>query len=190
MDNRAARYFLIGYTGWFISVVVCIFLLPHSLVANGGISYFSDHTITAVPYSAGVLLLAFFSYKVAQALPRNSQKVMRAGFKIFSVLLIAVVAIPYGINFTFEYIHTLLSATLFLFQFIIMWWLAFKVRWDGISLLLLVLLAAEMIATVMYLGPRKGYLLEGELIFQLTFAIAAYRSIKHIISKTKPNDKG
>ncbi len=183
MENKASRYFVIGYAGWIISVAICIFLLPDSLIANGGISYFSAHKTTVVPYSAGVLLLAFFSYKVAQALPRNSQKMMRAGFKAFSAMLIAVVAIPYGINFTFEYVHTLLSAALFLFQFIIMWWLALKVRWDGISLFLLVLLAVEMIATVMYLGPRKGYLLEGELVFQLTFAFAAYRSISHVTGK-------
>jgi hypothetical protein len=183
MENKASRYFLIGYGGWLLSVIVCIFLLPQSLVANGGISYFSAHKTTVIPYSIGVFLLALFSYKVAQNLPRKSQKVMRAGFKTFSVMLIAVVAIPYGINFTFEYVHTLLSAALFRFQFIVVWWLAFKVRWDGISLLLLVLLAAEMVATVMYLGPRKGYLLEGELVFQLTFATAAYRTIKHITGK-------
>ena len=185
MENKAVRYFLIGQTGLLLSILICIILMPQSLFANDGISYFSAHKVTILPYSAGLLLTAWFSFKVAQSLPDNSYKVVKAGFRTFSIMLLTVVAVPYGINFTFEYIHTLLSAALFLVQFMMMWWLAFKVKWDGISLRLLLLLAVEIIGTVMYLGPQKGYLLEGEVAFQLTFAFAAYRSIKHIVGHPK-----
>lgn len=189
MENKAVRYFLIGQISFLFSVSICIFLLPESLFINEGISYFGARKLTVIPYSVGLLLMAWFSYRVAQSLPKKSYKVVKIGFKTFSVLLVTVVAIPYGINFTLEYIHTLLSAGLFLVQFIMMWWLAFKVKWDGLSLFLLLLMAIEMIATVMYLGPQKGYLLFGELAYQLTFAYAAYRAVKHIAEQPARSNK-
>jgi hypothetical protein len=189
MENKAVRYFIYGQVSFLLSVSICIFLLPESLFINDGISYFGAHKLTVVPYSIGLLLMAWFSYKVAQSLPKKSYKIVKIGFKTFSFLLVTVVAVPYGINFTLEYTHTLLSAGLFLVQFILMWWLAFKVKWDGLSLFLLLLMAAEMIATVMYLGPQKGYLLFGELAYQLTFAYAAYRAVRHIAEQTAAHSK-
>lgn len=183
MENKAARYFLIGQTILLFSISICIFLLPQSLFANDGVSYFGAQKTTVIPYSVGLLLTAWFSFKVARALPKHSHRVVKAGFKIIAILLLAIVVVPYGINFTLEYIHTLLSAALFLVQFIMMWWLAFKVKSDGLSLFLLFLMAVEIIITVMYLDPRGGYLIAGELAYQLTFAFAAYRAIKHISSR-------
>lgn len=137
--------------------------------------------LTIIPYSIGLLAIAWCSYKLAGLLPDNSNTMGRFGFNSIAILLLAIVITPYGINFAFEYVHTLLSALLFFVQFSMVWWFAFKVKADAISLFLLLLLALEMIFTVMYLSPQKGYLLQGEVAFQLTFAIVAYRSILYIV---------
>lgn len=184
MDDKASRYFLITQISLLLSVSLCILLMPQGLFANDGISYFSAQKATAAPYMIGLLLVAWFSFKSARALPPQAHPVMKYGFRLIALLLLLIVAIPYGINFTLEYLHTLVSALFFLVQFLIMWWLAFKVRCDAINLLLLLLMAAEMIITVMYLDPKAGYLLEGELAYQLTFGFAAYRSIRYVLEQT------
>lgn len=180
-ESLSTRYFLIGQASLLISVLLCIIILPQGLFANDGISYYSSHKATILPYILGLLSVALFSFKLSRSLPGNSHLVLRLGFKTITFLIIAVVIVPYGISYTFEYIHTLLSAALFLVQFLMMWWLAFKIKTDIINLALLLLLAAEMIITVMYLDPKAGYLLEGEVAFQLTFGLAAYRTIKYVI---------
>lgn len=184
MDDRSKRYFLIGQSSLLLNISICILILPQGLFANDGISYYSAHKATLIPYMIGLLSVAWFSYKLSESLPRHSHPVVKVGFKAISALILLVVAVPYGVNYTLEYIHTLTSAALFLMQFLMMWWLAFRVRCDVINLMLLLLMAIEMIATVMYLSPRAGYLLEGELAFQLTFALAAYRTISYILSKS------
>lgn len=184
MDNNPKRYFLIGQSSLLFSIAICILLLPKGLFANDGISYYSAQKITVIPYTVGLLSIAWFSYKLAKSLPKGSHPVIKAGFNTIAVLLLLVIAVPYGVNSTFEYIHTLTSAALFLVQFLMMWWLALRVRTDAINLLLLFLMSVEMIITVMYLDPKVGYLLEGELAFQLTFAVAAYRTIDYILGQS------
>jgi hypothetical protein len=61
--------------------------------------------------------------------------------------------------------------------------MVFKIRFDLISILLLVLLAAEMIVSVMYLDPDARHLIAGELAFQFTFGLAGYRIARYIIYK-------
>ncbi|HEX5797494.1 MAG TPA: hypothetical protein VFX86_03840 [Candidatus Saccharimonadales bacterium] len=182
--HKAVRYFVFGQASLFLSISICIFLLPEGIFANDGISYYSAYKLTALPYAAGLLLTALFSYKVAGSLPEKAPRAMARAFKLISFMLVAIAVVPYGIDFVVEYTHTILSALLFLIQFLIVWWLAFRVRADIISLLLLVLMAAEMIFSVMYLTPRKGYLIFGELAFQITFAVAAYRFIIYTVEQS------
>lgn len=184
-EHKTTRYFIYGQSSLFLSVAFCVLLLPQGLFANDGISYYSAQRLTIIPYSIGLLSIAWFSYKLAQSLPKGSHPVLKTGFNTISIILLLLVATPYGINFTIEYIHTLISAALFLVQFLIMWWLALRVRSDAINLFLLFLMAMEMIVTVMYLNPKAGYLIVGELSFQLTFAFAAYRTIDHILNRQR-----
>ena len=186
MGNKPLRYFLAGETCLFLGILINIFLLPDGLSANDGISYYSARSTTALPYLFGLLGAAWFSIKLVRSLPSQSHTMVKVGFLAIALLLLAIAVAPYGISSTFEYSHIILSALLFLVQFLIVFWMSFKLRRDTTGFLFVMLLLLEMYVTVMYLSPQKGYLLQGEVLFQITFAAAVYRSMKEVSNRFEP----
>jgi hypothetical protein len=181
MINKSVRYFLAGQLCLYLGILVCIFISPEALFANDGISYYSAQTETVLPYSIGLLLTAWFSYKVA--LSSKTYPFINLGFNSIALLLIIMVAVPYGASYILAISHTFLSILLFLVQFLLAIKLSLSVSKDLPSLILLITLAVVSITTVRYLSPQMGFLLHGEVLFQLIFGLIVYRAFTRI-SKT------
>lgn len=166
--HKAIRYFLTGQALLFASVLINILILPEGLTANDGMSYYSGQAPTALIYIIGTIGCAWFAYKTARCFPNEPtfQKFMYSS----ALILVLLAPIPYGINNTFEELHTVISAGLFVWQFIFAGWAVFGVIKSQSGYFLYGSLAAAGLLAIMYLAPRRGFLIGGEIAFQLIFA--------------------
>src|SRR5688572_29728184 len=98
MGNPAIRYFLIGQTSLYLSILICVLLRPAGLEANDGVSYYSSQALTVGPFSLGLLLCAWFVYKVPSGLPRQVLPQLKNWTTTLAALMLIVVLVPYAFN--------------------------------------------------------------------------------------------
>lgn len=177
MPNRtASEYFLVGQTGFWAAVALCALIRPQGLYANAGVSYYSGHGSTILPYAAGLLVAAWSTYKVAEWLTPG----LRRWARFIAALTFGVAVIPFGFNSGLESTHNLLTEVLFVAELALVFWLALKVRRDFTNLALLLLAVAAAVLMVTYLNLVVGYLIFGELLFQAIFGVTIYRFLNNL----------
>ncbi len=184
MKSKSLRYYLLGQISLFVSIGLCVLLLPKGLSTNDGISYYSGHKSTFFPYSLGLLATAAFTYKAVQTLPKTINSTIKNAVMVIPVLLLVLVIFPYNYNRSMQLIHTLLSSALILYQLLLAGFITLTTARSRLHYLLLGLLFIEIIVSLFYLSPVKGYLLEGEIAFELTFGLLFYRLFRMFSATT------
>ena len=171
----------------FGGVAVCITLIPKGLSSNNGISYYGTHIITFSPYITAIIgssllgLIATSKYVASSSL-NYVKPIMTTIF----LLSIGIVLTPYIINPLIGDAHELLGAILFTLQLFLSFKIAMTVRKDFINIFLLLLELSGGIISAVYLLPSRGFLIQGELLFQLAFGLIMIRSAIDL-SKTNTN---
>ncbi len=185
--DKAIRYIVYGQVVFLASLVACALLLPQGLAANDGFSYYGVHLRTVLPYSVGMVLLAWFYLKATRLFSLVLvAKVATYIIYVLLALLVMMVATPYRLNATFHWLHVFATFGIFGLQVALSIWLVMMVRWDGLNILLLILLVTEVALAAYSLQPVSGFLIQYETAFQVTFSILLARSIAYLPRKVNP----
>lgn len=171
----AANNNLAGQVCLYVGIILCVLLIPEGIYSNDGISYYSGHALTFIPYTAALGLMTWFTLRSFKKVRANKDLALRFWAWTFAILVAAVILVPYGISDNFKSVHIVLSILLFLAEYASIVWLAGLKRRDWLNMLLLATLTAAGLAMILYLGQERGYLIGGELLFQLTFGMTLYR---------------
>lgn len=166
--RRAARTFLLGQTLFYVSLLVCILLKPEGLSANDGISYYGVFRETFPPYATGLLGAALFTLQSAGSLPARA-RVLSIAFKAYTPLILGLVVTPYTGGRVLNDLHVACGSLLFSLQLIVSGWVTWRFHY---ALWCIAFSFAELsagIASAIYLHPAHGFLLQSQVIFQLTF---------------------
>lgn len=171
--RSTARNLGLGYGLFFVLLGICMLLLPQGIGVNEGLSYYGTHTLTVVPYVLAFFALSFCVWRASNILSRNAKQLRFGIFaaRVTVILMLGVLLTPNTVNFAFEQIHVIVGSLLFVFQLIISFWFAFKLRTNLITWLLLLVQLFCMAVAYEFLTTLGGYLIAGQLGFQLAFVL-------------------
>lgn len=175
MRNFAAGYFLRAQAGFCVGLLICIALQPEGWTANGGISHFSGSWLTLLPYALSLLYVAWNLLRVADLAKHHGRPEFRAWCLVLAVVTVVLVVVPFAINSLLETVHAAISIVLFLAMLSFIGFQAAVVRRDLLNFLLLLLAILAIVITLAYLNPIAGYLIIGEILFELVFFMSIFR---------------
>jgi hypothetical protein len=176
MQETRQRYVVYSQLCLFIGMLFCIVIKPKGLAANSGISYYGTFLKTVVPYTAGILGSAYFSYRLARTLRSSSLALAQSILVVISILSIGIVLTPYSINAILNWAHTILGSIIFVLQLVLSGWIIKNLNFNSSMLILWLLEIGCGILAAIYIRPPHGFLIQSQLLFQLLFAIILFRS--------------
>lgn len=170
-------------------LLVCVAARPDGLGVNFGISYYGSSPWTFPPYAIALLGCAVFSrralYVAAPGAPDPAW--LRRMANWIAALLAGVVVTPYIVGGAVDLAHTLFGAALFILQLA----LALRlIRWTGNDPANLLLLAAQLtggVIAAIYVIPKHGFLIQGQLLFQLAWGVLLIRTVAALPSIRTPS---
>lgn len=179
MHHGAARYLIFGELGFLALIAVCIVIRPWGLSANQGISYYGNHADTLIPYVLALSTSSYFTFKAAGALPSNHKwfRSLRLPLNLFAAGFIGIVATPYSLNTYFSWAHEIIGALLFGAQLILTLSLTAEEGYPPSMVALLIIQILGVVIGGLSLQFQHGYLLQGQLVFQLAFGLILIRYI-------------
>ncbi len=182
---QTRRYINYAFSGFFALLVVCITIAPQGWTADDGISFYGGHLQTIVPYILAFGVCAFFLLKAADVLQNvPNMRWVAWLFRVFCLLFLVLVITPYT-NDHLGAIHDGAGATLFILELIIAVWLvATSFDWPAAGLLTAQILGG--VAALYYLPTKEGYLIQGQMIFQIAFWLLIARQFNRLAGSTKP----
>ncbi len=158
---------------------ICFIIKPEILLNNEGISAFGIDIKTIVPYAIGYLLCSYFIGKSVKYMKHNSNpyKIIFYSMNTIAILFIALVFTPYAINTGFNWIHTIISTSLFLTELGLIIYLTIITKNNFINILLIIgqiisgIIAMYSIYPILPITGKLNFLLQGEVLFQTFFDI-------------------
>ena len=103
-----------------------------------------------------------------------------------SILSIGIVITPYSINSALDWAHTTFGTIIFVLELILGAWIIIKLKFNSNMLMLWFIELICGIAAAIYTLPPQGFLIQSQILFQLTFGIILYISFdehKEVFSK-------
>lgn len=168
MKSETTKYLNYTLICMISGLSLCVIIKPHGLAANEGISYYGTFRSTIAPYALSLLGSAWFISRLHSSLD-GELKWLQTAFLIFPLLIIGTFLTPYTFGRLFSTTHVIFGSILFASQLLLSLYLSFKLRH---KLLAACLWLAELTSGIMcaiYLNPKKGYLIEFQVLFQLCF---------------------
>lgn len=169
--ERVIRSIIFGQIFLYIGLLVCVIIRPNGLGTNDGISYYGTVLATLAPYSIGLLGGAFFAVFAGKAIREPYLQPVRLALFIYAPLVAGIVITPVTAGRWIDYLHTTLGTVLFLLQLALSIWLVWRLRHLWWSLLLCIIELVAGILSAIYVAPPQGFLLQGQIIFQLAFGM-------------------
>lgn len=186
--DLAIRYFIIGQIGFFVALMICILFLPQGLTANGGFTYFGKHSATIIPYRFAYLFSGLFTLLSALILPNYRPfKAIRVVFILMLFFLLGLVFTTSTIRYI-SHFHVSLGTTLFVSQLVFGFWLAAIVRQMPRNTALFIALFIGGLISLLSLVEVIPYLLEGQMLFLLSFAALVTSALIGLRAAVKKTD--
>jgi hypothetical protein len=111
-------------------LVICCFITPSVVIANGGVSNFGNHRSTVVFYVLAFSLNIILLYLVAKKFQKLAGANTRLGGLLlilaFLYLLVLISTFPRHISWAYSEIHDYLGILLFVYEFFLSIWLVIK----------------------------------------------------------------
>lgn len=165
-------------------LALCILIKPTGLGANDGISYYGIYRQTFFPYAAGLLGAAYFAVRAIGLLPEH-EKVLRLSLKIYAPLIVGIVITPYAAGRWMDYLHTVCGSALFSLQLILSGYLIWRLRYARWAIVLSLVELGAGIASLIYLNPAHGFLIQTQTLFQLAFGALLTLSLQQLTSAVR-----
>lgn len=185
---RAARYVTYGQLIFFVTVGVCVALLPRVAAHHGGLSRFDIHKATFVPYTLGLLLTAYFLMRAARALAGKTRtlRILTEALVALAALVVGVSLTPYSLSTLVDWAHVAASAALFFGELLLAFWLVLAHDRDRLNLVLLVILVVAAFAAFLSELGAADRLFGGELLAQAAFSVMLVRCLHHLSREAGP----
>lgn len=177
MNRSSVRYLLYAQACFYVGLIICVLLKPTGLTINGGISYYGIYKLTIIPYCLALLGAAYWCLRSAKGV---TDQVIVFTLVSMSVLLVGLVITPdTGGRFIAD-AHVLCGSVLFIIQLLASGWLISRTQYDLWVIGWALIELAGGIASLIYLSPKNGYLLESQVVFQFSFGVLFFYSISKL----------
>lgn len=174
MSRSSVLYLLYAQACFYVGLIICVFLKPAGLTINGGISYYGVYKLTIFPYCLALLGAAYYCLLSAKQVTDSAVVFTLVSM---SVLLAGLVITPdTGGRFIADS-HVLCGSVLFIIQLLASGWLIVRTQYDLWVIGWALIELAGGIASLIYLSPKHGYLLEAQVVFQFSFGVLFFYSI-------------
>jgi len=184
MRSNVVQPLVYGQLYFYLGLALCAFLKPGGLSVNEGISYYGVFWLTVVPYSIGLFGSAYFCFRFVSSLGDSEEVVTKFTFTLMALLICGVALTPDTLNRFFNDAHMTFGSLLFILQLLYSAWLFKRLNYDSLVLSLgLVELLAGVISFI-YLGPRHGYLLESQVVFQVSYGLLSIYALPKLLSRS------
>jgi len=160
-----------------VCLLVSIILKPAGLAANDGISYYGIYARTFIPFAIGLLGAAYCYFRAARSM---ANAVLKPALILSSLLTVVIVFTPYSLNGVTDWLHTAAGSVLFSLQLLLSFWLVATLRFDIRAILLAVIELLSGILCFVYLRPAHGFLIQCQILFQLSFGALVIYSISKL----------
>jgi len=181
--KRGAQYILTGLIVFLSLLLVCILIRPVGLVVNSGVSYYGNHPETWVLYTLAFLINSSLLWRASQVIGDKNKidKYIKIALKAVAILMIGILLTPYNaFNMTsLNLVHRTIGTTLFSIQMIMIIAIAVSVYRDWFNILLLITATLSGYAAIIYLLQPTGYMIEAQIIFQISIWLSFVRYLKH-----------
>jgi hypothetical protein len=180
MTRKVVGNLILGQAVLYVGLLMCVALKPDGLGANDGISYYGIFRQTVVPYAIAILGPGYFIWTALRtAAPFAPAPVyLRRMANCLAALSVLVVLTPYSANPVFDWVHTLAGAFLFVLQLLLGLRLLGWSGGDGWTSGLLLLQFLSGLFCAVYVLPKHGFLLQGEVVFQIAFGALLVRTTR------------
>lgn len=183
MPRRVISDLAWGQACLYAGLLLCVVMRPDGLGANGGVSYFGVHRDTVLPYTIALVgsgLLTCRGLRAA-AIATPSPRFLRSAASALAALSFGIALTPYSLSGLFDWLHTIFGAVLFILQLAIAVQLF---RWTDGDLVAAYLLAAQCAGAVIaaiFVLPKEGFLIHGEVAFQIAFGALMIRTFSLLV---------
>jgi hypothetical protein len=160
-------------------------LKPEGLINNQGISYYGVFLLTIIPYCFAMLGSAYFCVKFALHLHRPELAVVKYSLMTLSLLIVGLVITPDNHGRYVADAHVTFGSTLFIVQLLLSGWFTAQLRYGSWAIVLTLMEFVAGIVSYIYLTPKNGYLIESQIVFQLSFGVLALYSLPRLLA-SKP----
>lgn len=180
MTRKVIGNLVLGQACLFGGLLICVALKPKGLTANDGISYYGIFARTVVPYAFALLGLALCVRRALQwSAPTSPRPAYLHGMANWlAAMSLGVVLTPYSANLLVDWLHTLLGAAVFVLQLVLG---AQLLNWTGGDAWVAAFLVTQFLSGVfcaVYVLPKHGWLIQGQVAFQLTFGALLIRTTR------------
>lgn len=183
MARKVIDNILLGQACLLGGLLMCVVLKPRGLTANDGISYYGTFRLTVAPYAVALLGSTLFIWRalhqVAPALPALAY--VRGMASCLAAMSVGVVLTPYSANIAFDWVHTALGTAVFALQLL----LAMRLHgWNGGDAWSTGFLMTQFVSGVfcaVFVLPKHGFLIQGQLVFQLSFGALLLRTARLLL---------
>jgi hypothetical protein len=185
MNSQYGRYIIYGQICFYLGLVICAILKPVGLTNNGGISYYGIYSLTILPYCLALLGPSYFCIKFALQLNSPGTLIVNYTLAAISLLTVGLVITPDTWGRFMADAHVTFGSILFSLQLLFSGWLIIRMRYNGWAIALSLVELAAGVASFIYLAPKNGYLIESQIVFQISFGLLAIYSLPRLLtSKT------
>lgn len=175
LEDQFKRYLVYSQIVIYATFLICIALMPSSLAANSGLSYFGVHRLTIVPFGFGMLLGSYFIMRASHYLA-STAKWLNLALRGIALLIVGIIVTPYTFDGWFDVAHRTFGISLFSLQLLLALWLVMFNKRSWMNYGLLALQIAGGLVSLVYLNPTHGYLIQGQLLFQMAFSAILLRN--------------
>lgn len=183
MKPEVLRFAIYAQVCLYLGLMVCIAIRPAGLAANGGISYYGIYKQTIFPFSIALAGSALFTIRAGLNISNQSIKVLRVGLISIGGLTLGVLLTPDSLSHFFDGLHRGFGSTLFILQILISFWFSRLLNYSMITILLILAEFIGGIASLIYLAPAHGLLIQAQIFFQLAFGALLIYSLPKLAAK-------
>lgn len=186
--HKIQKDFLWSQCCLFVGLIACIILRPRGLGANNGISYYGTHLNTLPFYVTALSGSTLIGFQTSQKLMIDKYKNFKIFFEALFFLALALILFPYNFNNLYSLIHQSIGTIIFLLQGIFSLYIIMKIKRDIVNIILFVLEIIGGLIAAYYLLPAQGFLIQGQILFQLAFGIIMIKNSIYLTNRTQVNN--
>lgn len=179
--SKVLILFWCGQVCFFGGVAACLFIRPHGLSVNIGLSLYGIFRDTLPFYLLSLLGPAFFSLLAARLINLPSLRTIRYSLLLFAVLVTIVASVPFIISVPVYWVHTITGIAAFAVQVYLSLWIVIKMGWPIWPVVFFVSEVVIGAVSFMYVFQRHGYLLQGQIAFQAAYSLVLFYGFKALL---------
>jgi len=165
--------------------MICIIIRPGGLAANNGISYYGTHLNTLPFYVIALTGSTLIGFQTSQRLMDNKYKNFKYFFGSLFFLTLGLILFPYNFNNFYSLTHQLIGTIIFLVQAIFSLYIVIRLKKDFLNTILFAFQILGGLIAAYYLFPEKGFLIQGQILFQIAFGLIIIKNSIYLTNKTK-----